>query len=183
MSLLKVFEISNPVAKLVITSPAEISALLGKVGVRFDVWPAAALLGESPAQEDIIRAYNDPIEKLKKEYGFESADSVTLEPDHPECGALRRKFMEEHTHSDLEARFFVAGSGLFYIHIDGYVYGVMCNAGDLISVPAHTKHWFDMGEKPRFTCIRLFTSPEGWVAHYTGSAVALTFPAFEEFCV
>ena len=51
--------------------------------------------------------------------------------------------------------------------------------GNEISVPAGTQHWFDAGERPRFTAIRLFVSPDGWVAEYTGSAIAERFPKFE----
>ena len=52
---------------------------------------------------------------------------------------------------------------------------------DLLSVPAGIKHWFDMGEQPDFKCIRLFTNTEGWVADYTGSPIADSFPRFEQF--
>jgi hypothetical protein len=48
-----------------------------------------------------------------------------------------------------------------------------------ITVPAGTPHWFDMGPRPRFMAIRLFTNPEGWVAHYTGSGIAARFPRHE----
>jgi len=61
------------------------------------------------------------------------------------------------------------------------VYGVLCEAGDLISVPAGTRHWFDMGGAPDFQCIRLFTTPEGWVADYTGDDIARRFPRLEAF--
>ena len=51
-----------------------------------------------------------------------------------------------------------------------------CEKDDLISVPTGTPHWFDMGDSPSFTCIRLFDSEEGWVANYTGSDIAKSFP-------
>jgi 1,2-dihydroxy-3-keto-5-methylthiopentene dioxygenase len=56
---------------------------------------------------------------------------------------------------------------------------VICEQGDLISVPDGTTHWFDMGPRPHFTAIRLFTNPEGWVANFTGSDIASRFPRFE----
>ena len=42
-------------------------------------------------------------------------------------------------------RFFVAGSGLFTLHVGDRVYEVLCEQGDLIGVPDGTPHWFDMG--------------------------------------
>ena len=73
-------------------------------------------------------------------------------------------------------RFFVAGAGQFTLHIGEKVYGGLCEAGDLIGVPDNTRHWFDMSESPYFVAIRLFTNKEGWVANFTGSDIAQTFP-------
>ena len=50
-----------------------------------------------------------------------------------------------------------------------------------ISVPAGTTHWFDMGSRPDFTCIRVFTTPEGWIGNFTGSDTATRFPDFDSF--
>lgn len=58
-------------------------------------------------------------------------------------------------------RFFVEGAGLFCLHIGDEVFQVLCEKNDLISVPAHTPHWFDMGSEPNFTAIRIFDNPEG----------------------
>jgi 1,2-dihydroxy-3-keto-5-methylthiopentene dioxygenase len=93
---------------------------------------------------------------------------------------MRLKFLNEHTHDDFEVRFFVDGSGLFYLHIDDKVYMVLCEQGDLISVPARTTHWFDMGVRPDFRCIRFFTVPEGWVGNFTGSDIANRFPDYDK---
>lgn len=133
------------------------------------------------SQEEVLAAYGESVDRLKQEYGFQSADVVALTAEHPDRQALRAKFLDEHTHSDFEVRFFVEGRGLFYIHRGDRVYGVMCEQGDLISVPADMPHWFDMGEAPSFKCIRLFTTPEGWVAQYTGDRIAERFPRFEAF--
>ena len=54
---------------------------------------------------------------------------------------------------------------------------MLCQKNDLISVPNGTRHWFDMGPEPKFTCIRLFTNPEGWVANFTGEDIASRLPA------
>lgn len=93
---------------------------------------------------------------------------------------MRAKFLNEHRHGEDEVRFFVAGRGLFTLHIDDYVYAVLCEKNDLISVPAGTKHWFDMGEHPHFIAIRLFNNPEGWVANFTGEDIANQFPRLED---
>ncbi len=53
---------------------------------------------------------------------------------------------------------------------------VLCEKNDLISVPAHTPHWFDMGSEPNFTAIRIFDNPEGWIAQFTGDDIASAYP-------
>jgi 1,2-dihydroxy-3-keto-5-methylthiopentene dioxygenase len=68
---------------------------------------------------------------------------------------------------------------MFYLHVEGRVYQVLCCKDDLISVPANITHWFDMGPAPRFSAIRLFNDPAGWVANFTGSTIAEQFPTFD----
>ncbi len=159
----------------------EIAAKLDEIGVLFQRWGASQPLLNDADQEAILAAYADPVARLKQKYGFQSADVISIDPDHPQREALRQKFLAEHTHSDFEVRFFIGGRGLFYLHPGQQVYIVLCQAGDLISVPAGTPHWFDMGERPILKAIRLFTTPEGWVAEYTGRDIATRFPRLEEY--
>ena len=158
-----------------------IAERLSRIGVRFERWTADQELGSDAAQEAILEAYREPVERLKKLYGFQSVDVVSLRPDHPQKNELRAKFLNEHIHTDFETRFFVEGRGLFYLHPNENVYAVFCEQGDLITVPADVKHWFDMGEFADFKCIRLFTRPDGWVAEFTGSDIAGKFPRLEQF--
>ena len=158
-----------------------IASQLRDIGVQFEQWQADAQLADDADQETVLAAYKSSIDKLNKQYGFKSIDVVSLKPDHPDKITFRGKFLAEHTHDDFEVRFFVDGTGLFYLHVGGKVYMVFCERGDLISVPANTTHWFDMGENPFFKCIRLFTTPDGWVGNFTGSEIARTFLSYDEF--
>jgi len=158
-----------------------ISAQLGRLGVRFERWPTEHPLAADAGEDAVLAAYRVEVDALVTEYGFRSMDVVSIRPEHPQREELRAKFLDEHVHDDFEVRFFVDGSGLFYLHVDDRVYVVLCEKGDLISVPGGTPHWFDMGERPDFKCIRLFTIPDGWVAEPTGSAVGAHFPSLERF--
>jgi len=162
------------------TSQYDIIQYLSGRGVRFQVWPVSGALPKNAKPEEILSEFEPSVAELKKESGFKSADVIHLHPQHELRQELRKKFLDEHIHSDDEIRFFVAGRGLFYMHFEDEVISVMCEQGDLIGVPANTKHWFDMGPEPSFTCIRLFTTPEGWVADFTGDKIAERFPRFEE---
>lgn len=181
MSKLTVCSTAEASTEAEYTRTADIARVLGEAGILFEQWQATQPLTSQASQEEVLAAYADDVARLKQQYRFQSADVVALTPDHPDRAALRAKFLDEHTHSDFEVRFFVDGKGLFYIHQQDKVYMVLCEKGDLISVPADTTHWFDMGTAPSFKCIRLFTTPEGWVANMTGSDIAGRFPAFDEY--
>jgi len=162
------------------TDGAEIASHLTGAGVRFERWPAHAAIADDAEPQAILDSYGAEIERLKKEGGYQTADVIRLKPDHPDRAALRNKFLDEHTHAEDEVRFFVEGSGAFYLHLADKVYRLVCEKNDLLSVPAGTRHWFDMGPSPRFTCVRIFTNPEGWVARFTGDPIAGRFPKYGE---
>lgn len=149
---------------------------LAEAGVLFRRWAATQALDERADESVILSAYRPEIDRLIAEAGYQSVDVVNMYPTHPDRAALRDKFLSEHTHGEDEVRFFVDGAGLFCLHLNGQVYAVLCTKGDLISVPAGTRHWFDMGSSPRFTAIRLFNNPDGWIAQFTGDAIADGFP-------
>ena len=155
---------------------AAIAAALGAIGVRFERWPTRADVVAGAEPEAVLAAYEPEIRRLSEAEGYEAADVVSMAPDHPEKAAMRRKFLDEHTHAEDEVRFFVDGAGLFTLHVGDRVYEVLCERGDLVSVPAGTRHWFDMGPDPSFVAVRLFTNPAGWVAEFTGDDIAARFP-------
>lgn len=180
MTTLRTFSETDPARPVATTTDGgEITSALAKLGIKFERWPAHAAPGEDADQESILAAYKAEIERLKAEGGYQTADVIRVKPDHPEREALRKKFLDEHTHAEDEVRFFVEGSGAFYLHLDGQVHQLVCEKDDLLSVPAGTRHWFDMGPTPRLTCIRIFTNPEGWVAQFTGDTIASRFPKYE----
>ncbi len=152
---------------------------LAGIGVELERWTATKQLDPQATQDEVIEAYRQPIDTLMKKYGFKSVDVISIQPDNPQKAQMRDKFLHEHVHEDFEVRFFVEGRGLFNIHKNGKVYAMLCERGDLLSVPANTTHWFDMGPEPVLKAIRLFAIPEGWVAKFTGARIADDFPRLE----
>lgn len=180
MSRLRIFNDTDPATPLSSTEDqALIAERLKPIGVRFEQWQAAAPVKPGASPEDVMAAYRADIDKLVAENGFNSVDVVSIAPDNPNKDAARAKFLDEHYHKEDEVRFFVAGSGLFSLHVDGKVYELRCEAGDLVGVPDGTTHWFDMGPEPSFVAIRFFTHPDGWVGHFTGTDIAQRFPRYE----
>jgi 1,2-dihydroxy-3-keto-5-methylthiopentene dioxygenase len=176
MSRLRIHDQESPDAPRIDTTDGrQIERHLLAAGVRFERWEAASDFSSNADETAVIAAYRPDIDRLMQEGGYRSADVVRMRPDNPQKDAMRAKFLDEHTHAEDEVRFFVEGAGVFYLHMGDDVYAVRCERGDLIGVPSNTTHWFDMGAQPRFTAIRLFTNPDGWIARFTGTDIARRF--------
>lgn len=174
MSRLQIFRDDDATNALLSTEDCDvIASTLREIGVRFERWPTRA------CAHDILAGYATEIAALKAEGGYQTVDVVRVTPDHPDRALMRTKFLSEHTHAENEVRFFVEGEGLFTLHHGDRVLDVLCTEGDLMSVPAGMKHWFDMGDAPNFVAIRLFVNPDGWVATFTGDDISDRFPRHE----
>jgi 1,2-dihydroxy-3-keto-5-methylthiopentene dioxygenase len=177
---LRIFDENRPDVPLrEATDGAEIARELAAVGVRFERWSAQAPLPHDADEATILAAYRASVERVQADGGYGTVDVLRLAKGTPNVEPIRKKFLDEHSHSEDEVRFFVAGSGAFYLRLEGRVYQTICVRGDLLSVPAGTRHWFDMGPDPEFTAIRWFNNQEGWIPQFTGDAIAARFPRYE----
>ncbi|MEU8363769.1 cupin domain-containing protein [Nonomuraea sp. NPDC048882] len=185
MTYLTVYsDTDQPETLLETEDPAEIEATLKDIDVVLRHWQVVEDLPGDAGQEEILAAYRAEVDRVIAEEGYTFVDVAQLHPDGgadwPErAAAARQKFLAEHTHDDDEVRYFVSGSGIFYLHVNGRVHAVLCEAGDLLSVPKNTTHWFDMGTSPAFTAIRFFHDDDGWIGDFTGSPIAERIPDFD----
>jgi 1,2-dihydroxy-3-keto-5-methylthiopentene dioxygenase len=185
MTLLTVWADTDPGTVLARTEdPAEIQVELKRLGVRFERWPLVGGLPPEPTSDEVLEAYREHVHRVVEAEGYILVDAMHMTPsDRPEwtemAAQARQKFLAEHTHDDDEDRFFARGAGVFYLHVNGKVYGVLCEAGDLLSVPANTTHWFDMGTCPDYVSIRFFHDDDGWVGNFTGNRLAEDYPDFD----
>ena len=183
MTQLQIFPVSGapePRPTLVSHDPQRIGAELARRGIGYERWPARQELSPTAEPAQILAAYAAEIRRVQAGGSYPTVDAIRMTPDHPERQALRRKFLSEHTHAEDEVRFFVEGRGLFWLHIGAEVLQVLCERDDFLRVPAGTRHWFDMGAAPRFTALRFFHNPEGWVAQFSGDPIAERYPLLEE---
>ena len=145
---------------------------LDERGILHERWPCPAIAPDA-SEADVLAPHRARLDALMARRGYRAIDTVAMLPGTADPAALREKFMAEHVHAEDEVRLFVEGGGLFWFHLDSEpeVFSLLCGPGDLISVPAGTRHWFDFGERPSLRAVRLFTDPAGWVAQYTRSGI------------
>lgn len=145
-------------------------ALLARLGVD---------AGRVEIEPDADSGHHAALDALRRHYGIVHEDRVTVRPGDPAWPPLRARFLEEHTHADLELRVFVNGRGLFHVRLPAGGLAVLCSAGDWIAVPAGLAHRFDGGRLADFEALRFFSRAQGWEALPTGAG-APTLPLLDE---
>jgi 1,2-dihydroxy-3-keto-5-methylthiopentene dioxygenase len=154
-----------------VADPETIKAFAEAHGLWYERWELSRLPDVNAGQDEILAAYHDQIEALKVRGGYVTADVINVNPQTPGLDAMLAKFSAEHTHSEDEVRFVVHGRGVFHINPDnGPVFAIEMESGDLINVPAGTRHWFNLCQEKTIITIRLFQDSTGWTPHYIDEA-------------
>jgi 1,2-dihydroxy-3-keto-5-methylthiopentene dioxygenase len=156
---------------------AAVAEFLRPYGIVFERWPVEERVSPDASADDILRAYAPEIDALKRRGGYVTADVINVTPDTPNLDALLNKFNKEHRHSEDEVRFIVKGNGVFHIRgDDDAVFSIEVSGGDMITVPAGTRHWFDLCGDRTIRAIRLFLDMSGWTPQYVADGVHEAYP-------
>lgn len=148
---------------------------LARQGVLYERWDAGKLpaglrekynLSEEEKGE-ILHAFDQEIRSLAERNGYVKWDVISLSQATPNLEELLKKFEQIHTHSDDEVRAIVSGNGTFTIKGTSEIgyFNAVLQAGDVISVPKNTPHFFTLLENRKVVAIRLFIDQSGWIAH------------------
>jgi 1,2-dihydroxy-3-keto-5-methylthiopentene dioxygenase len=187
MTLLQVMADDDAAEVRLRTNEADlINIELATRGITLDHWPVAADLDVSRPAAQILAEYAEPVATINRDGRYRHIDVAGLRPDDNDpdwqttATTARSKFLAEHRHAEDEVRFFIAGRGCFYLHFEPEVLAVVCESGDVLSVPAGTRHWFDMGTRPDFAAIRFFEREDGWIGDFTGDAIGQRFPSLDQ---
>lgn len=155
-----------------LTDPHEIAHFLEPFGIWYRRFEGSDSLPEQATSEEILAAYQEPIQQLMSEGGYVTADVINITSNLAGLQEMLNRFNKEHWHSEDEVRFIVHGRGLFHIHpTNGPIFSIEVVKGDMINVPKGTHHWFDLCEERTIRAIRLFQEKAGWTPHYTDSTV------------
>lgn len=160
-----------------IHDPSIIKKFMNERGILFEQWETTHILNDYDSQETILKAYQHELGPYMEKNGYVNADVINVHKDTPNIEAIRMKFLSEHTHAEDEVRFFVDGEGEFFFHLPERkeVFSLLCQKGDFISVPKGYTHWFDLAPKYHVKAIRVFQTPDGWVANYTNAGTEKRF--------
>lgn len=159
-----------PSTSRTIENEDEIRTTLGSMGIDYERWSLDRVPPDSSA-EAVLSAYSDEIEDMKRRGGYVTADVIDVHPETPNLEAMLAKFDKEHTHSEDEVRFILAGRGIFFLALEQGVVSVEVGPGDMLRVPCGTRHWFTLCADRRIRAIRWFQDTTGWTPHYTASGV------------
>jgi 1,2-dihydroxy-3-keto-5-methylthiopentene dioxygenase len=151
-----------------------VKAFLESQGVLYEHWDINKLperLREKfdltdEEKAEILSIFEPEIRDLADRRGYRIWDIISLSDATPNLEELLKKFEAIHTHSEDEIRAIVGGKGVFVIKGQGDTgyFDVELTAGDLISVPENTPHFFTLMENRQTVAVRLFIEENGWIA-------------------
>jgi 1,2-dihydroxy-3-keto-5-methylthiopentene dioxygenase len=158
-----------------LSNEEDVKAFLDKMNVLYEHWDMNKLperLREKfdlsdEEKAEILATFDSDIKDLASRRGYQIWDIITLSEATPNIEELLKKFENVHTHTEDEIRAITAGKGIFIIKggEDVGYFDVELEAGDVISVPENTNHFFTLMENRKIVAVRLFIEKDGWIAY------------------
>ncbi|MGF6393928.1 oxidase [Pseudomonas plecoglossicida] len=177
MSILCVFHPSSPdLPNKVLTHHDDIAATLAEQGVRFVHQPLDMRVQPGAGEQAVLgecRALLDQLMTQHRSAAFSVLDRDGAQPAQVDV-------RDEHVHDAEEVFAVVSGRAQMGLRLGEYVYGVLCEKGDQLLVPAGTRRWVELGDNPFCLALRLFASEQGVTARFTGDETARSFSGIDE---
>ncbi len=182
MSFLRVYHEADGEQPLLTThEPERLRLELDASAIHYRHHPLPAMPERAPS-EALLARYTPIIDEVGQTSGCRRVELRGMSPrylDDGSAGTLERERLSSESRSDSDNwHLLLHGQVVFYLHLNGRVYVIGCERGDLLLIPAGVPHWFDMGPSPDF--VVLSWSDE--TAHHlleTTSDIALRFPRYE----
>lgn len=181
MSSLSVYHVSSPwQPDKILTHLEDIASTLAEHGVLFDRCEPTGPIPPDAGHEAIISAFRSRIDPLVASRDYGHVGVIDIDSRSPDASGLAGELQQEHCVDEDQTRICVAGQELVMLHFDDYVYAVLCERNDVLSIPAGTRRWFNVGEHPRLVTISLSRTANGGVPLPTGDEIASQFPGIED---
>lgn len=176
MSSLTVYHQSSPeVPDKMLTHEQDIATTLAGVGVGFERWPVDASIQPGQDRSEVLDAMRSQLDALMSERGYGSVEVLSQSRARTYQDEPAVEGPEELRSAAAQGHLLLAGRGLFNLHIGEQVFAVLCEKGDLLSIPADTRYWFDSGEFPHLVVLQMATR----AAEPTGDEIAGRFPRLD----
>ncbi|MDQ7987424.1 acireductone dioxygenase [Pseudomonas sp. G34] len=181
MSRLSVHHQSSPqIPNKVLGHAEDITSTLAAVGIAFRELPLDSRLQAGAAEQEILTALADILAQLKRDHDLSQVEVISVDQRRwPKEGEKPAPAPQEQVADGAQLYLFLAGQGLLSLHVDDYVYVLFGERNALISVPAGTRHWFDLGEFPHCAAIRL-SAADAAQPKSSGDGIAAAFPRLED---
>lgn len=181
MTCLTVYHETSPdIPNKVLSHFEDIAATLAEHGIRFErQTPAGKVMPGSGAQS-VIEACGKQLGELSQAYGYPDTEIISLNRDHAQKAEYRDRFLCERRHAAAESWFLAGGRGLLNVHVGQHVFALLCEKGDIITLPGSTHYWLDLGDEPHIVLVRLYSEAEGGLAEFTDEGIAGRFPRLDD---
>lgn len=181
MSSLSVYHVSSPrQPDKMLTHLEDIASTLAGHGVLFERCEPSAPIPRGAGQDVIVGAFRSRIDQLVASRDYAHLGVMDIDSRSADAPGLPDGLQQEHRIDEDQTRICVAGRELVMLHLDDYVYAVLCERNDVLSIPAGTRRWFDAGEHPRLVTINLSRTANGGKPHPTGDEIATRFSGLED---
>ncbi|MFK0093462.1 oxidase [Pseudomonas sp. NPDC090592] len=177
MSILSVFHPSSPeLPNKVLTHHDDIAATLAEQGVRFVHTDTGLSVRPGTAQEQVLETCREYLDQLMTSHGSKAFVLLNREGDDPVQADVR----DEHVHDADEVFAVVSGRAQVGLRLGDWVFSLLCEKGDRLVLPAGTRRWVELGDKPFCLALRLYGSEQGVQARFTGDVTARAFLGIDE---
>lgn len=181
MSSLSVYHVSSPhQPDKMLTHLEDIASTLAGHGVLFERCEPTGPIPRDAGQDVIVGAFRSRIDQLIASRVYGHLAVIDIDSRSAEAPGLPDELQQEHRIDEDQTRICVVGRELVVLHLDDYVYAVLCEQNDILSIPAGTRRWFDVGEHPRLVTISLSRTANGGMPRPTDDDIATRFPGIED---
>ncbi|MDG9757473.1 acireductone dioxygenase [Pseudomonas sediminis] len=161
MSSLAVYQHTSPELPNKILNHAEdIASTLAAAGIDYRQVELPAALRPGCEQAEFDAAYGLWLQAFMGKEGHVQQELFNLQRNHPQKLELRARHLDEQSQSTASAWLFLGGFAQLSLHLEDHVYMLQGEKGDLLSLPAGTRYWFDLGEEPHALVARLSASED-----------------------
>ena len=161
MSSLAVYQHTSPeLPNKILNHADDIASTLAAAGIDYRQVELPAALRPGCKQAEFDAAYGLWLQAFMGKEGHVQQELFNLQRNHPQKLELRARHLDEQSQSTASAWLFLGGFAQLSLHIDDHVYMLQGEKGDLLSLPAGTRYWFDLGEEPHALVVRLSASED-----------------------